>query len=36
MAIFQSFPAIHGPAPEGQMMDFLGIATRIPVACFDA
>ena len=36
MQIFHSFPAVQGPALEGQMLDFMGISTRSAVACFDA
>eukprot|EP00435_Cladocopium_sp_Y103_P070141 s689_g34.t1 len=35
MQIFHSFPAMQGPALEGQMLDFMGISTRSAVACFD-
>lgn len=36
LEIFQRFPPIQGPNLDGQMLDFLGISTKVAVACYDA
>ncbi|CAK9109374.1 unnamed protein product [Durusdinium trenchii] len=34
LPIFQLFPPVQGPPNDGQIMDFLGITTRLPDVCF--
>jgi len=35
LEIFQRFPPIQGPHLDGQMLDFLGISTKVAVACYE-